>query len=202
MSWCVFIAFYNTAARFSPCGTIKRIELNWTIIDSHKSSYVCDLYNKSHLVLKEYTAVWWKGGVWSLTSLDLGDSTSAKWLCEDTYEPSHLHSLPYTAWVSPWFHVWSYLMGATLVLHEDIRPGVRQPETYQASPHEHRWGHEDGDGLSDANEWTKSQVPHHCCQLTQSIAEPKACSSVERKNWRIWTDISSIFTCAYLNKYA
>lgn len=101
-------------------------------------------------------------------------------------EPSHLHSLLNTPWASSWVHpsfiqVVSQLMNTKLVLHEDIRPGVRQPESNQASPDEHRRGHEDGDGLCDANKRTKNQVPQNCSQLTQSVAEPKACPSEERE---------------------
>lgn len=45
-----------------------------------------------------------------------------------------------------------------LVLHEDICPRVRQPESNQASPDEHGRGHEDGDGLCDANKRAEDQV--------------------------------------------
>lgn len=96
-----------------------------------------------------------------------------------------------------------------LVLHEDIRPGVRQPESNQASPDEHRRGHEDGDGLCDANKRAEDQVPQHCSQLTQSVAEPKASSSGEEKSgggreeWKCvkvdW--ITSVFLCACQSSY-
>lgn len=66
-------------------------------------------------------------------------------------------------------------------LHKDVSPGVRQPQTHQASPDQHRWGHEDGDGLGDANKRAKNQVPQHCSQLTQSVAEAKACSPGKKK---------------------
>lgn len=64
----------------------------------------------------------------------------------------------------------------TLVLHEDIRPSVRQPKSNQASSNKHWRGHEDGYGLRDANKGTKNQVSQDCSQFTQSIAESKACS--------------------------
>ncbi len=101
-------------------------------------------------------------------------------------EPSHLHSLLNTPWASSrilpgLIQVLFQLVDGKLVLHEDIRPGVRQPESNQASPDQHRRGHEDGDGFCDANKRTKNQVPQDCSQLAQSVAEPKACSSVEGK---------------------
>ncbi|TNN74268.1 hypothetical protein EYF80_015511 [Liparis tanakae] len=72
-------------------------------------------------------------------------------------------------------------MNAELALHEDIRLGVGQPERNQASPDEHGRGHEDGDGLCDADERAENQVPQDRCQLTQSVAEAEACSSGERR---------------------
>ncbi|KAA8592338.1 hypothetical protein FQN60_017793 [Etheostoma spectabile] len=81
-------------------------------------------------------------------------------------------------WDANWTSRKEEHMNAKPVLHEDILPGVRQPECNQASPDEHRRGHEDGDGLCDPNKRTKNQVPQDCSQLAQSIAESKACSSV------------------------
>lgn len=108
------------------------------------------------------------------------------------YEPSHLYSLLNTPWASFWicpeffFFFFLQLMFGKLALHEDIRHGVRQPESNQASSDEHRWGQEDGDSLRDANKRPKNQVPQHCRQLTQSVAETKACSSGDRKIKRRW----------------
>lgn len=65
-------------------------------------------------------------------------------------------------------------------LHKNIWPSVRQPQSDQPPSHEHRRGHEDGDGLGDANKWAKDQVPQDSSKLTQGVTETKACSSAER----------------------
>lgn len=96
--------------------------------------------------------------------------------------------------------VLSQLKNATLALHEDICPSVRQPESNQASTDKHWRGHEDGDGLGDANKRAKDQVSQDCSQLTQSIAEPKASSSGEQtgtkgSNTIKYTSIYGMKTC-------
>lgn len=75
-------------------------------------------------------------------------------------------------------------MHGKLGLHKYIRHGVGQPQAHQASSHQHRRGHEDGDSFSNANQRPKNQVSQHCRQFTQSVAEPKAGSSAEWHNNR------------------
>lgn len=115
---------------------------------------------------------------------------------EHMYEPSRLHSLLHLRSINPFTEV-SLQDCVMLVLHENIRPGVRQPQTDQASPHEHRRGHEDGYGLCDPNKRTKNQVPQDGSQLAQSVAEAKACSSGGEKG-----EILLIYMSYYKNPEA
>lgn len=68
------------------------------------------------------------------------------------------------------------------VLHENIRTGVRQSKSNQASTNEHGRRHEDRDGFGDANQRAENQVPQHRSQLAKSVTEPETCPPVDRRN--------------------
>lgn len=51
------------------------------------------------------------------------------------------------------------MMNATLMLHEDICPGVRQPQANQAPTNKDGRSHEYRDGFGNADERPKYKVP-------------------------------------------
>lgn len=74
-------------------------------------------------------------------------------------------------------------------LHQDVWPCIREPESHQTTTHQHRWCQEDRDDFSNTDQRAKDQVPQHCCELTQSVTEAEAGSSVinkESKALSVW----------------